>query len=274
MVKNLPALRKHKQGLCINLEGWDGVGNGREDQKGGDMCIPMADSCWDFDRKQQNSVKQLYFSLKKRKLSGVKPGRGRPVLFGGDLKKDLKAGKHKVWGGGWEGPSCPHGQILGKEALVWSGVWGTVPACFGGLFKVSQCYTRKMDYSSGRLEAKRSVRNLGQLYKGKIKALEKNIERRKWGKSWLWKKKWQLDLALSAQRGQNQRGILTLLTRGLVTAWAGPSVARRLQITDFLRPSLTGFFLGGNSCRWTPCQGHSPSGLPPPEPNLQSGSGS
>ena len=32
-------------GLCINLEGQDGVGDGREVQKGGDMCVPMADSC-------------------------------------------------------------------------------------------------------------------------------------------------------------------------------------------------------------------------------------
>ena len=38
-------LRKLKQGLCINLEGWDGEGDGRESQKGGDICIPMADSC-------------------------------------------------------------------------------------------------------------------------------------------------------------------------------------------------------------------------------------
>ena len=38
-------LRKLKQGLCINLEGWDGEGDGREVQKGGDTCIPMADSC-------------------------------------------------------------------------------------------------------------------------------------------------------------------------------------------------------------------------------------
>ena len=38
-------LRKLEQGLCINLEGWDGVGYGREFQKGGDVCIPMADSC-------------------------------------------------------------------------------------------------------------------------------------------------------------------------------------------------------------------------------------
>ena len=38
-------LRKLKQGLCINLEGWDGEGDGRELQKGGGICISMADSC-------------------------------------------------------------------------------------------------------------------------------------------------------------------------------------------------------------------------------------
>ena len=38
-------LRKLKQGLCINLEGWDGKGDGREVPKGEDICIPMADSC-------------------------------------------------------------------------------------------------------------------------------------------------------------------------------------------------------------------------------------
>ena len=38
-------LRKLKQGLCTNLEGWDIEGNGRKVQKGEDRCIPMADSC-------------------------------------------------------------------------------------------------------------------------------------------------------------------------------------------------------------------------------------
>ena len=38
-------LRKLKQGLCINLERWDGDGDGREVQKGGDVFIPMNDSC-------------------------------------------------------------------------------------------------------------------------------------------------------------------------------------------------------------------------------------
>jgi len=38
-------LRKLKQVICINLEGWDGEADGREFQKGGSICIPMADSC-------------------------------------------------------------------------------------------------------------------------------------------------------------------------------------------------------------------------------------
>ena len=30
---------------CINLEGWDRAGDGREVEKGRDICIPMPDSC-------------------------------------------------------------------------------------------------------------------------------------------------------------------------------------------------------------------------------------
>ena len=37
-------LRRLKQGLCIKLEGWTGEGDGREVQKGGDICT-MADLC-------------------------------------------------------------------------------------------------------------------------------------------------------------------------------------------------------------------------------------
>ena len=39
-------LRKLKQRLCINLEGWDGEGDGRKVQEGGDICISMEDSRW------------------------------------------------------------------------------------------------------------------------------------------------------------------------------------------------------------------------------------
>ena len=35
-------LRKLKQGLCINLERWNGKADGREVQTGRDICIPIA----------------------------------------------------------------------------------------------------------------------------------------------------------------------------------------------------------------------------------------
>ena len=31
--------------LCDNLDGWDGVGGGREVQERGDICTPVVDSC-------------------------------------------------------------------------------------------------------------------------------------------------------------------------------------------------------------------------------------
>ena len=34
-----------KQALCINLEEWDGEGNGREVQEEGDIYIPIVDAC-------------------------------------------------------------------------------------------------------------------------------------------------------------------------------------------------------------------------------------
>ena len=36
--------KKLKQGLCINLGGWDGEGDVREAQKGGNICRLVADS--------------------------------------------------------------------------------------------------------------------------------------------------------------------------------------------------------------------------------------
>ena len=40
------SLRELKEGLCNNLEGWDGEGEWTGVWEGGDMGIPMADSCW------------------------------------------------------------------------------------------------------------------------------------------------------------------------------------------------------------------------------------
>ena len=43
--REFAVLRKLKQRLCINLGGWDGEGDGKKFQKGGDISIPMTDSC-------------------------------------------------------------------------------------------------------------------------------------------------------------------------------------------------------------------------------------
>jgi len=58
-------LRKLKQGLCTNLEGWDGEGDRRKVQKGGGYMYTYGWFMLSFDRKQQNSVKQLSFNKNK-----------------------------------------------------------------------------------------------------------------------------------------------------------------------------------------------------------------
>ena len=39
-------LMELKQGLCDNLEGWDGEGDGSEVQEVGNIGVSMAGSCW------------------------------------------------------------------------------------------------------------------------------------------------------------------------------------------------------------------------------------
>ena len=40
------------EALC-QPKGWDGEGDGKEFQKGGDICLPMADSCWGLTEKSK-----------------------------------------------------------------------------------------------------------------------------------------------------------------------------------------------------------------------------
>ena len=54
-----------KPGICDNLEGWEGAGGGRGVQEGGDMCIPMADSCWCM-AKAIRILKSNYPTIKNR----------------------------------------------------------------------------------------------------------------------------------------------------------------------------------------------------------------
>ena len=55
-------LKELKERVCDNLEWWNGEGDGREIWEGGDMGVPMANSCWYMTKKPQNSVKQLSFN--------------------------------------------------------------------------------------------------------------------------------------------------------------------------------------------------------------------
>ena len=57
-------LRKLKQGLCINLEGWNGKGDGREVQKGGDTCRIF---CYE----KMSSEKKGYKIIKGRDASNM-----------------------------------------------------------------------------------------------------------------------------------------------------------------------------------------------------------
>ena len=65
--------------LCDNLEEWDVVKGRREAQEGGDMCIPMADSCRHM-AETNTTLKSnypptkttIFFKLKKQKRIMVK----------------------------------------------------------------------------------------------------------------------------------------------------------------------------------------------------------
>ena len=61
-------LRELKAGLCNKLEEWDGVGDRREVQEGGDICIPMGDSCFDVWQKPTQYCKATVLQLKINKL--------------------------------------------------------------------------------------------------------------------------------------------------------------------------------------------------------------
>ena len=67
-------LRKLKQGLCINLEAWDGEEVGRDFQKGGDIWIHIADSlCCTVDT---NTKERLHFHFS---LSCIGEGNGNSL---------------------------------------------------------------------------------------------------------------------------------------------------------------------------------------------------
>ena len=87
-------LRKLKQGLCINLEEWDGEGDGRKVQKGGDICMPMAGFPGDSEVKASVSNAEDLGSIPG---SGRSPGEGNgnPLQYS-CLENPMDRG---AWGG-------------------------------------------------------------------------------------------------------------------------------------------------------------------------------
>ena len=63
-------ITKLKQGLCINLEGWDGEGDGKEVQKGGDIYIYIYPYLWlihvEVWQKTTKFCKAIILQLKKK----------------------------------------------------------------------------------------------------------------------------------------------------------------------------------------------------------------
>ena len=57
-------LRELKQGLYVNLDGWEGEGDQRGVQEGGDIYTPMADSCL-YLTENNKILKAIILQLKK-----------------------------------------------------------------------------------------------------------------------------------------------------------------------------------------------------------------
>ena len=87
-------LRKLKQGICINLEGWNGEGDGREAPKGGDICISSVQSLshvqlfvtpWTAARQASLSITTSQSLLRLTSIESVMPSshliRYRPLLL-------------------------------------------------------------------------------------------------------------------------------------------------------------------------------------------------
>ena len=131
-------LRELKQGLCINLEGWDGEGGGREVQEGGDICTPVADSCWGltentkFYKEIILQLKSIIFKkwIKKYKNKQKKKGETRthslppedPVRRQGlQTRKRVRTGYRGCWHRGLGLPSLqkPQGWMCPKSPSRW-----------------------------------------------------------------------------------------------------------------------------------------------------------
>ena len=92
---------KLKQGLCINLEGWDGEEDGKEVQKGGYICIPIADSCWSLTEKSnypsiENKLIKKIQIFKKEREQKSKP-ETREKTGRKNICQEIRSRKHNFF---------------------------------------------------------------------------------------------------------------------------------------------------------------------------------
>ena len=86
-------LRELQQGLCINLEGWDGEGDGREVAKGGDICITMGFPCSSAGKDSSCNAGDLGLIPELGRYPGE--GKGYPLQYSG-LKNSMFCIVHGV----------------------------------------------------------------------------------------------------------------------------------------------------------------------------------
>ena len=103
-----------------NLEGWDGMGGGREVPEGGDICLPMNDSCWCMAEINQHCKATIFQckKFKKKKESCCQCRRCRRHGF------NLWVGKIP-WRRKWQ-PTAVFlpGESHGQSSLVGYSPWG------------------------------------------------------------------------------------------------------------------------------------------------------
>ena len=67
--------------LCDNLEGWNGVGGGSKVWEGRDICKPIAESCWLWQKLTQYCQATILQTKKKNIQFHCNPGKFKNIII-------------------------------------------------------------------------------------------------------------------------------------------------------------------------------------------------